>query len=121
MIGHDGSVLRSCGCPNTPEKREYAAANYSLFAETQRDSIWVDDDILWHHQACPLSRSNPGKRNKDGRWSSRTLSPGGHWRYSGVDLIERWRKMGGRHGDRHSERAAIALTEPINEQEGDHD
>jgi len=49
MVGHDGSVSRSCACPNTPEMRAYVKAKYALFAQAKPDFIWVDDDIRMHH------------------------------------------------------------------------
>ena len=48
MVGHDGSVSKSCACPNAPAVRKYVADKYTLFAEANPDFIWVDDDIRMH-------------------------------------------------------------------------
>jgi hypothetical protein len=45
MVGHDGSVSKSCGCPNTDGLREYIYEKYRLMAQAAPDFIWVDDDI----------------------------------------------------------------------------
>ena len=49
MVGHDGSVSRSCACPTSGEFRRYITAKYRRIAEAGPDFIWVDDDIRMHH------------------------------------------------------------------------
>lgn len=49
MVGHDGSVSKSCACPNTPEFQAHIRAKYALVAGARPDFIWVDDDIRMHH------------------------------------------------------------------------
>ncbi len=49
MVGHDGSVSRSCACPNTVAFRAYIRSKYEIVAKARPDFIWVDDDIRMHH------------------------------------------------------------------------
>ncbi|MEI6149821.1 MAG: hypothetical protein WCS01_12030 [bacterium] len=68
MVGHDGSVSKSCACPNTPEMRAYVRAKYELVAKAGPDFIWVDDDIRMHHHGvawgcfCPTCLALFAKR-----------------------------------------------------------
>jgi len=50
IVGHDGSISKSCACPNTPPFREYIREKYLLFAKAEPDFIWVDDDLRMHHK-----------------------------------------------------------------------
>ncbi len=49
MVGHDGSVSKSCACPNSPGFKEYIRKKYQLMAGAGPDFIWVDDDIRMNH------------------------------------------------------------------------
>ena len=55
MVGHDGSVSKSCACPNTPGMRHYVAEKYAIFAEAAPDFIWVDDDIRMQHHGVAFA------------------------------------------------------------------
>ena len=55
MIGHDGSVAKSCACPNDPRMLEYVARKYALMAGARPDFIWVDDDIRMHHHGVTFA------------------------------------------------------------------
>lgn len=60
MMGHDGTLSKSCACPNTSEFRDYVKAKYTLVAEATPDFIWVDDDVRMNHHGvaygcfCPV-------------------------------------------------------------------
>jgi len=45
MVGMDGALSSGCGCPNSPELRDYIGAKYALMAGAGPDFIWVDDDV----------------------------------------------------------------------------
>lgn len=77
MVGHDGSVSKSCACPNSLELRAYVAGKYTLFAKAEPDFIWIDDDIRMAHHGvdypcfCPtcleiLSNTLGRKFDRDG-------------------------------------------------------
>jgi len=63
MVGQDGSISKSCACPNTAEFRRYVREKYTLVARERPDFIWVDDDIRMHHHGvaygcfCPTCLS----------------------------------------------------------------
>ncbi|MCD4824824.1 MAG: hypothetical protein K8S55_09455 [Phycisphaerae bacterium] len=45
IVGHDGSQSRSCACPLSDGWRRHTAALWRLYAETQPDIIWIEDDF----------------------------------------------------------------------------
>lgn len=69
MMGHDGSLSRSCLCPNGTDYRQYIRTKYQMLAETDPDFIWVDDDIRMHHHSvayacfCPCCMELFNKAN----------------------------------------------------------
>ena len=100
MVGHDGSVSRSCACPNTPAFRRYIVEKYRLTAEAGPDFVWVDDDVRMHHHGdgtsaefgcfCPTCLEAFGRRT--GRaWSREELAAalddpaGRRWRQEWVE------------------------------------
>lgn len=53
LVGLDGKVSSSCLCISTPEYDEYLHQIYTLYAATEPDFIWTDDDIRhWNHGAA---------------------------------------------------------------------
>jgi len=45
FVGQEGTLSKSCFCPNSKEFRQYIKEKYRLLAEARPDFIWADDDI----------------------------------------------------------------------------
>ncbi|MCK4983819.1 MAG: hypothetical protein KAS17_12895, partial [Victivallaceae bacterium] len=45
MVGHDGTQCVDCACSLSSAWREHTAALWRIYAETEPDTIWVEDDI----------------------------------------------------------------------------
>lgn len=111
MMGHDGSVSRSCMCPNGEAYRKYIWEKYQLMAKTNPDFIWVDDDIRMHHHSvayacfCPqcidkFNRTNGTAYTREELVKAINSPDGGEWRkawleqnrFTIVELLEWIRK-----------------------------
>lgn len=90
MVGYDGSVSRTCLCPNDPACREHIAEEYALYAAQHPDFLWIDDDVKVHTNGIRFGCFCPG-------------------------CVSKFRERYG-HGYADRESLAAALDEPANAQ-----
>ncbi len=45
IVGHDGTIAKSCWCPRSPGLHEYVREMMKAYAAWQPSSVWIDDDL----------------------------------------------------------------------------
>ncbi|MBE6729963.1 MAG: hypothetical protein E7568_07020 [Ruminococcaceae bacterium] len=73
MIDMDGNVVKNHACPLSEEFTEYMSEKFKIFADTNPDFIWIDDDCRFTHLGgkYPCFCENCVKGFKDGAYKSR--------------------------------------------------
>ena len=73
MVGIDGEVIDSIACPTSKEFIKYMCEKYTIFAKSEPDFIWVDDDLRFTHMngSYPCFCDDCVKNFKNGAYKSR--------------------------------------------------
>jgi len=45
MVGFDGSYSKACFCPEHEDMKQFLRDKYTMYAQTNPDFMWVDDDV----------------------------------------------------------------------------
>lgn len=54
LVDHKGRESLGCGCPIGEKFRAHAGERLRIWAETQPDIIWIDDDLRMHNHGTPI-------------------------------------------------------------------
>lgn len=61
LVDHTGKESLGCGCPLGKKFREHAGQRLRIWAETEPDVIWIDDDLRIHNHGTPVFAELDGK------------------------------------------------------------
>ena len=54
LVDYTGKVAHGCGCPIGKKFREQSSQRLKIWAETDPDIIWIDDDLRMHNHGTPI-------------------------------------------------------------------
>lgn len=54
LVDHKGRESLGCGCPIGEKFRAHAGERLRIWAETEPDIIWIDDDLRMHNHGTPI-------------------------------------------------------------------
>ena len=60
LVDHRGRESLGCGCPIGDRFRKQAGERLRIWAETEPDVIWIDDDLRYHNHGTPILAKNEG-------------------------------------------------------------
>ena len=67
IVGYKGDSALSCFCPESPEMKNYLKEKYRIFAETEPDFMWIDDDIKFFWNGVKFGCFCPNCMNRFNR------------------------------------------------------
>ena len=62
LVDHKGRESLGCGCPIGKRFREHAGERLRIWAETNPDIIWIDDDLRYHNHGTPILATLEGEK-----------------------------------------------------------
>ena len=63
LVDHKGRESLGCGCPLGEKFRAHAGERLRIWAETEPDIIWIDDDLRMHNHGTPILAKLDGESN----------------------------------------------------------
>ncbi len=63
LVDHKGRESLGCGCPIDENFRKEAGERLRIWAETEPDVIWIDDDLRYHNHGTPILAKLEGEGN----------------------------------------------------------